>query len=451
MRYLKQILALLLSAVLLTACAAPAPGATTAANTLAPTPTTTAAAPTETTVPPTTEATIPPEEAARILAERRDMVEAEMRRMMDVRWRSTEDFTYSKASNAGTLAMEKATNAENIVEIKAGRVYAGLPYGHGSGSGYSWLSFAESQDANGVYTLSGITSELVHGGCFTEAPNLARLSNDCADAVFWAWGQVSTSITFTSTIEMTEQTGCVRVGEYTASASKNAKTKEVCKENGTDVMFAAYAQMQKGDAVVQYNSAGHAMMVADVHVVMNGNTIDGEQSYALILEQTSSYVTKEKFFFDEKLQENVYICGGVDVKYTFNKLFKTGYLPITCKELVDPSPLAEVTMYDSEAEKGLTKDNICKGMFKSNYRISSVTVTIADSNGNTVQQATAFGHQGEMNRFLLSRLNDKTEAPVRRGSLDVKALTPGTYHCTHTCQIATGEILTVRDFTFTIS
>ena len=100
---------------------------------------------------------------------------------------------------------------------------------------------------------------------------------------------------------------------------------------------------------------------------------------------------------------------------------------------------------------GLTKDNICKGMFKSNYRISSVTVTIADSTGNTVQQATAFGHQGEMNRFLLSRLNDKTEAPVRRGSLDVKALTPGTYHCTHTCQIATGEILTVRDFTFTIS
>ena len=34
--------------------------------------------------------------------------------------------------------------------------------------------------------------------------------------------------------------------------------------------------------------------------------------------------------------------------------------------------------------------------------------------------------------------------------IDLDALAAGTYKCTHTCQIATGKILTVRDFEFTV-
>ena len=210
-------------------------------------------------------------------------------------------------------------------------------------------------------------------------------------------------------------------------------------------MFAAYAQMQKADAV---SKSSHAMMIVEVHVIRDGETINPDESYVTVLEQVSPNLIGEKYYYDERLQENVYICGGVDVKYTFQELFNLGYLPITCKELIDPSPLAEETVTDSEPEH--TVDTIFKGIFQSPYRISSVTITITDQGGNVVQQMTGYGIQAEMMRFRLPRLNTADEADVVQGSIDISALAAGTYRCTHTCQISTGSIITVRNFEFTV-
>ena len=118
------------------------------------------------------------------------------------------------------------------------------------------------------------------------------------------------------------------------------------------------------------------------------------------------------------------------------------------REKLSGTQMPEEVVTDSEKE--YTKDNIFKGVFQSNYRISSVTVTITDKDGNVVQEMTGFGKQDEMTRFRLPRMQDEAEAEVVCGGIDLDALPAGTYKCTHTCQISTGSVITVRNFEFTV-
>lgn len=60
----------------------------------------------------------------------------------------------------------------------------------------------------------------------------------------------------------------------------------------------------------------------------------------------------------------------------------------------------------------------------------------------------AFATESELKDFQLFHLIDPQEVKV--GSLDLETLKPGTYHCTHTCRLSTGDELTVRDFDFTV-
>ena len=395
-------------------------------------------------VPQQTEAPKTPEQ---ILSERRDIAEEKMRWALSVLWRAEEDITYSK--NAHSLGPDSDSESD-LIHIKKGRLYRGLPYAHSSGSVYSFLSFADSQDENGVYSIGGINVKMLNGYPRDSGFNVSRISSDCADTIFWAWNHVSTSIFFDLTDRMTEMTGCLKVGDYAFEGTSYDDTIKTCQENGEQTMFAAYAQLLKADAVVMApeSGSGHTMMIVETHVEKNGDTIDGEKSYVIVIDQISSYLSKEKYEYNEELGENVYLCGRLDAKFTFAKLYEQGYLPVTCKEFIDPSPLPEETVTDSETEH--TKETIFKGVFQSPYRISSVTITITDKDGNVVQQMTGFGKQDEMTRFRLTRMTDEAEADVVRGSIDLDALPAGTYQCTHTCQISTGKILTVRVFEFTV-
>jgi hypothetical protein len=67
--------------------------------------------------------------------------------------------------------------------------------------------------------------------------------------------------------------------------------------------------------------------------------IDPEKSYATILEQDIACEQEEKSYYDEELGQTVYLCEELDRKRTFSYLFAAGYLPVTCKELVDPADL----------------------------------------------------------------------------------------------------------------
>lgn len=387
-------------------------------------------------------------EEQQILSQRREAVVQRMRDMTTFLWRSDVDITYSK-QRASTGP--ENDDQKNVITLKAGRLYSGLPYTHGGSSIYDWQRFATEVDENGIYHVSGITGEMLTGYDIWEPNRVARLGTDCADAVSWAWGAVSSSMNCTQTYEINEAHGCIPVGEFEHDTEKHANTIQVCEQNGMMVMFAAYAQLQPGDAVVHNNTpdgGSHAMLVSKVHVATKPNgEPDYVNSYILVVHQTSGYLFEEKNYYDENLGERVYYCGGVDDQYLFIKLFEKGYLPFTIKELVDPAPLAEEQVSDSVAEP--TLDTLFEGKITANYPISYVTVTILDEAGQTVQQGTCFATETELKCFNMVHFTEATEQAVMHGALDLEQLPAGAYRCTVTCLLSTGKELPVRNFTFT--
>ena len=374
-----------------------------------------------------------PQDPDQILAYRRDLVEAEMRRCMSTLWTPAEDITY----------LVKETDEEPLTMV-AGRIYQGLPYTHASASAYSFFTYASAQDEDGVYTISGLTGTSLAGGI------LARQGCDCADTVLWAWGKISNSFTARYTAEMTEVYGIVKVGDYECDIPKfTTTTKPICKENGEDVMFAAYEKMQKGDALVLYtkSAGGHAVMVVDTIIrYTDDGKIDGENSYAIIIEQQPASQRELASYYNEDIQKTVYICGAVDSCWSFNTLFSKGYMPVTCKELVDPSPLQAESVRFSHPNA--TMDNLHQTTVDASHRIAYVTVTITQ-NGNPVQQATAYGKEASYRQFSMAAFSDPIEQAVIQGKLDVEALPAGTYRCSITCRLATGNTHTVHEFDFT--
>lgn len=383
------------------------------------------------------------------LEQRRDEVERYMRYMMSFLWTVEEPLTYSFKVGSGNPLID---DKRYVATLVPGRIYSGLPYTHGAGDAEAFLSFGEMGE-DGICSMTGLTAELISGSGGTQkANNIARIGNDCADAVFCAWARVCSSITFANAGNMTPKNGCIPVGNYKtvgADADKNGITKDICEENGEEVMFEAYAQLQKADGMTTTSSGGsHARLVSEVHVVRNGDKIDPEQSYVLTHEQTSGHMQKNEFRYDVETKQRIFILGGVDQKYTFRQLYKSGYLPVTCRELIDPTPLPEETVTSSNWEPEISQ--IFSGSLQSNYRIAAVEVSILDKTGNVVQQVVGYGMDATPYGFLLRRFERTMEQRVMNGTLDIDALVPGSYTCRTTCRLGTGVSLIAREFTFTV-
>lgn len=389
-----------------------------------------------------------PQKAAKsdeqILQERRETAEAHMRYMMSVLWQPDTDIVYSSDVSSMGVSLDAE---EDVLRLYADRVYSGMPYTHGSGAGETFLSYG-TPDEKGVYQITGLTTELISGGGGTKPNNTARLSNDCADAVSWAWARVGNSFSFTLTGNMTAARGCLPVGNYKTAESTYKKTRELCKENGEEVMFGCYAILQMADAVVTYNGTGHAMMIAENHPVRTNNGIDPEESYVLVHEQFTGNARQEVTRVDEETGLTVYCLGGVDRKYTYSQLFKKGYLPITIKELVNPDPVPAIDIVDSA--KKLDGSTITSGTLSSLHKIASVTVRITDASGTVLQEATCFTMEAEHYMFRMANFTEPLEQPVMKGALAPEELAPGSYRCVTQCLMGTGETVTVRDFTFTV-
>ena len=400
---------------------------------------------TETTVPATesVEVTEPAAEDP-VLTARREQVLEKMRSMQTIYWQVEEPIKYTKNNDSDGIENDP-TNA--MMLIQPGRIYQGIPYTHASGSEEAFLDYAVSQDERGVYTIAGLETGDLSGNDGRSSVYYPRIGNDCADAVFWAWATVANSIDFTMSYYMTEAHGCIPVGEYKTSYDEYVNTTALCEENGLDVMCEAYSQLRPGDAVVKGREGGHAMMVSEVCVVRNPDgTIDSMNSYLKVVDQTSGELFSGKTKYDETLQTDVYYCGGVDRTSYFYKLFSKGYVPVTIKELIDPTPLEEE--YAEMTNTELSLENLYAGNIKSNRRISLVRITITDANGEEVQTVTCYGREAEMYDFVIDRFTWETEQDSLQGGLDLDALPAGSYTVTYTCTIATKQTFTVGSFTF---
>lgn len=380
--------------------------------------------------------------------QRRDAAEARMREMMSILWQVDQPVTYSYKVGSGDPSVDEGYT----VTLEPGKIYSGLPYTHGSGDEISFADFGEKLE-NGVLRMKDLSAALISGGGSKNENNMARIGNDCADAVYAAWTVASASVTFPNAANMTPANGCIPVGQYKTvpeDAKKYPVTKDLCAENGEEVMFAAYALLQKADGLsVNTKGGAHAMLVSEVHVVKNGEAIDPEASYVLVHEQTTKYFEKGETRYDEALGQDVYVMGGVDRKYTFQRLFKAGYLPVTCKEFIDEAPLAAEEVSDSETGFEMNKDRMFAGAFTANYSIMAVTVEIVDKDGQVLQRQTCYGEDGTRTVFLLARFEEELEQAVLSGSLELYELPAGEYTCRFVVRLSTGAAPVAREFTFT--
>ncbi len=389
------------------------------------------------------------EEEKALLAERREIVVEYMRKQTDFLWRAGESFSYTILNK--NPAEDNSSSKCNIVE---GQLYRGMPYTYAGGTFSAFMEYTESVGDDGIPVISGLNWEAMTGSA---SGDYARVGNDCSSAVFLSYQQIGDSLKANNTKTMTVNNGWLRVGEYQSDPSSisdnGTHTTQVCYDNGQEVMFEAYAQLQRGDAMITRSTTkGHTIMITEINVVRDKEgKVDPYQSSIVFLEQTSGNFKTNRRYFDEELGEYVNVFTGVDETMSFQMIFNDKYLPITCKELIDPKTPAKATVSDSVKTPDI--NNLFEGKITCNYYIDSIYITITDSNGAVVQKCAGRNVryiEAPIWEYDLSRfVNDNPNGFL--GKIDVNALSAGSYNCKMEVRIANNnQMFTVRDFSFNV-
>lgn len=435
----------------------------------------------------------------KMLLSRRGTVTDYMQDMMDVQWTLVEDISYNYYYNSSGEATEEAFYLPAYYDVngdgtKDQIVYQGIPYSHGGGSLDGWTANAAGEaDSNGVYTMYGITNNAMNGYV---SPNGdvdrgdARLGNDSADAVLWAWAQVSDSLTFRYTGDMLEKKGCVYIGDYemkylidgddtvySISSSDSVYpsnsgtafngTYAICTYNGTDVMYEAYSMLQSGDVLANRKSGsdgkdgGHAMMVKSIDVA--------NQTVTVMDQTTTNEVALQQYFrgttttqptcltYNSKLGAYVAVLQN-ESTYTFEELYNNGYLPMSCSELVDAADTVPTegtytyTGSDSDSAADLFDDSYVY----SAYPIEYVKLTI--TNTTTGASKESYCYRRETDRadgkltLPLSRFEEDAGLGVLQGDIDYSVLGSGDYTCTFAVKLSIDDAeKTFRTVTFNVA
>ncbi|MBQ6698732.1 MAG: S-layer homology domain-containing protein [Oscillospiraceae bacterium] len=373
-----------------------------------------------------------------ILAERRAKAYDYMFKSTSLLWSPTEDILYTTQKDV------KPEEAKENVQftLHADRIYHGTPYSYAGGTSEAFLDYAIEQDENGVYLIDGLTWENISGGSGN-----GRIGNDCSSVLLHAYGQLGETYNATTTAYLTEKYGFLPVGNYKTVYDKYVDTGDIIKENGEQVIFRAYSRLKLADAIVErISNSGHCRMVKEVKTVyLPDGTIDGEKSTMTLIDQAVGSYKREETYFNEKLGQDVYKVGREET-FNFATMASWKFIPITCRALIDPAPIAKPAITDTE--KVFDKDAILKGTLTCNWMMDCVTLDIADAAGEAVQSATAYVSRKKMyTSFDMQEFVTVNPALVR-GSVDVNALEEGNYNCKVTVRLVTGEEITVRDFEF---
>lgn len=375
-----------------------------------------------------------------VIQARRDTVEAYMRKMATTLWTATEDITYCFHRTYDDPAQAPSSS---LIHIKAGRTYMGLPYAYSATTRESFLDYAGEPDEKGIYPISGLTYQAMSG-----LSSQTRMGNDCSSSVATSWSLIGATVYATTSAGYVPRYGIVNLGDYIPEESYGSTgTAVVIEKNGAEVMYESYALLQKSDALVRYKSANnHTMLVVSVNVVRNDDgSINPTQSYAIVLEQTSTNVRNERTKTVAGVG-TVYEIYGVDKKYTFEYLVNNTYIPVTCWELVDASPVDDPVVTDSVTEP--TTENLFTGTITSNKFVDCVTITITDEDGNVVQKSAQNAYRSRQREFRMEEFITGLPRNWSRGVITLETLPVGQYHCDVVCRLTTGATYTMRSFDF---
>lgn len=324
------------------------------------------------------------------------------------------DYMYSMSQVKWIARNDMHFTSKNL-EYTAGETYVGLPYNVwivGTKEGYERYI-----DENGVY---------MGPDEWSTAPGV-----HCSSAVRSSWLTVANSSTFSLTVNMlpASGTGILPVGEYDWSDAKS-DTSLITAKNPPEVMYAAYAQLQKGDAIVTaWSTTGHARMAVKqpVPVLDADGKIDGDKTKLTVIEQTSSFSTAVDYNTTWRVNREI----------KFKKLYEDNYIPVTVEELVqNKAEDATFTITGAASPAKITEVTMLKGLVKSNYRMISVTAEITDENGNVVLGGTGYPYDTE---YVLTEMG---------ADFKVASLPAGRYRYQVRALVGFGEAI-LLDYTFT--
>ena len=164
-----------------------------------------------------------------------------------------------------------------------------------------------------------------------------------------------------------------------------------------------------------------------VEYLANGN-IDGKNSYLLVMEQVSSWEKEDVDGISFSRQ------GRIDKEYTFQGLYKSGYLPFTVKELLGKDPVEKgYAKLDTDKET-LTLEELGDTKVVSNYEISDITVRVCGEKGEEAYKYVANYAWVNYKVSLSSAVFPATLSSfAKKGGHSIEI----------SCRIGTGELFTI--------
>ncbi len=379
-------------------------------------------------------------------------------------------------------------------DLKSGNIYRGLPFSQGSSGLETFNLFVKEKNDKGVSVMdTRLDTYYLYGG-----PGLVGNAPDTA--LIYAWNTVSYSSRAQSVSNMVPTNGYyfvegVKLPEYTQEEREKAVSKppipdpsgtligtgvadklyhliddgslsgdtdDIVAFNGEQGMYAAYANAKKADGLVRttdLDKVTDAKMIVSVNVVKNPDgTINGDESYAIVLAQTPNLteMTAED-------GSTFYSFSEVDAKYSFKELFEDYYVPMTVKELNDGTyDVGGAAVRDQyEYTSRQTGSYIYSGVINGSRRIIWVNTVITDDEGKVLFNNTAFAEKSDIKlpgttetgryTFDLAKLDDSQEKVTSLGDdvISNSTLGKGTFHYKVTAHMITGEDIVVRDYTYT--
>ena len=150
--------------------------------------------------------------------------------------------------------------------------------------------------------------------------------NHCTSTILISWRKFGDKNTAHWTVDMMPQckTGILPLGNFSWN-DDDTRTIDMVERTDADTLYEAFALMQEADAILYcFGPTGHARMIVENHVIRDENgKINGDESYIISIEQTSSF---DKIAKEEK---GINTTWYVDHKYTYSTLREKNYVPVT--------------------------------------------------------------------------------------------------------------------------
>ena len=299
-----------------------------------------------------------------------------MRDLLSIQWSTDEVIAYYKT---GPVSKKR-------FEHKPGETYAGTLYSNASTGLFQFMEFYNQE--TGAFK-------------YPEPPYILKeaLGNSCADSLLWGWSSVCNSITGGYyPVMMVYKNGYLPVGGYTYNfeidSFNQQPSRQIVELNGEDKIVECYMQVQPADSLVS-NTNNHALMVLEeAHVEYKADgSIDLEKSYINIQDQRGG---DGKGFYDQIVDGNVlHYSGRTSFHFTFDKLLKDHYIPVTTAEFTGEKAYEKATLTTDDSACD-TLDALKAASVTSNYPLAVLRVTAIDEAGNeTVLERKLFGGKDE--------------------------------------------------------